>query len=85
MKHVKYTAGTALVLLSTYSITRWWLGTAWSERYWTWLNHQFGGQSLGLASDVELITVMLLALLTSVGAVIATFRLVARFQQDGKR
>ena len=55
MKYVKYLAETILVLLSTYLITRWWLGTAWSERYWTWLNGMFGGQNIGLASDVELV------------------------------
>lgn len=50
-----------VVLVSTFFLTQWWMGTVWSERYWTWLNHLFGGQRLGLASDVELLTVLIVA------------------------
>ena len=84
MKYAKYVAGTFFVLLLTYLITRWWLGSPWSERYWTWLNHQFGGQNLGLASDVELVTILLLALVASIGLVAAMFRLVTLFRQKGE-
>lgn len=85
MKYLKYIAVTLFVLLSTYIITRWWLSTAPSERYWTWLNHQFGEQNIGLASDVELITVLLLALLVSVITAVVTVRLIKLFRQRKKR
>lgn len=81
MKYAKHVAQALLVLLATYFITRWWLGTAWSERYWTWLNGKFGGQNPGLASDVELVTILLLALVVSIGVVITTFHLVILSQQ----
>jgi len=28
-----------VVLIVTFLLTQWWMGTIWSERYWTWLNH----------------------------------------------
>jgi hypothetical protein len=79
MKYVKYAAETAVILCSTYLIVWWWLGTAWSERYWTWLNRLLGGQIPGLASDVELVSVLLLALLASTGATFWVFRLFDRY------
>ncbi len=75
MKYAIYLIKTFLVLALTYVITRWWLGTGWSERYWTWLNSKFGGQNLGLASDVELVTVLILALLISIGVVMLLFHI----------
>ena len=85
MKYAKHVAQALLVLLATYFITRWWLGTAWSERYWTWLNGKVGGQNPGLASDVELVTILLLALVVSIGVVITTFQLVILSQQKKQR
>lgn len=76
MKYAKHVAEALLVLLATYFITRWWFGTAWSERYWTWLNGKFGGQNPGLASDIELVTILLLALVISIGVLITIFHLV---------
>lgn len=84
MRYAIYIVKTFLVLLLTHSITRWWLGTAWSERYWTWLNKKFGGQNLGLASDVELVTVLVLVLLISIGTVILIFRSIQYFQRKDK-
>lgn len=81
MKYAIYLFKAFLVLLLTYALTRWWLGTAWSERYWTWLNNQFGGQRLGLASDVELITALILALLISVGVTVLGPRSIQYFQR----
>jgi len=76
MKYSTYAVRIFFVLFITYLITRWWLGTWWSERYWTWLNsvfvrldHNYPGGNLGLASDVELLTVLILSLLISVGVV----------------
>jgi len=73
MKYATYIVKIFLALLITYLITRWWLSTEWSERYWTWLNNKFGGQNLGLASDVELVTVLILSLLISIGVVMLLF------------
>jgi hypothetical protein len=56
-----------VVLVSTFFLTQWWMGTVWSERYWTWLNNLFGGQRLGLASDVELVTILIFAASVSSG------------------
>jgi hypothetical protein len=50
-----------VVLVSTFFLTQWWMRTIWSERYWTWLNQLLGGQRLGLASDIELVTVLIVA------------------------
>jgi len=81
MKYVTYIVKIFLALLITYLITRWWLATWWSERYWTWLNstfvrldHNYPGGNLGLASDVELVTVLIFSLLISIGVVMLLFR-----------
>lgn len=85
MKYVKYAAGSVAILCSTYLIVWWWLGTAWSERYWTWLNRLLGGQMPGLASDVELISVLLFALFASVGVTSWVSRLFERFKNRSLR
>lgn len=81
MKYATYLAKAFLVLVLTYLITRWWLSTIWSERFWTWLNNKFGGQNLGLTSDVELVIVLILALLASISVVIVISRSIQYFQQ----
>ncbi len=67
MKFIPLFFKSFVVLFLTFIMTKWWLGTAWSERYWTWLNHLLGGQRLGLAADVELVTILMLALAISIG------------------
>lgn len=57
MKIVRYVVLSLSSLPNTYLLTRWWLGSWWSERTWTWLNQTFG-QDIGLASDVELFLVL---------------------------
>jgi len=74
MKYVTYIIKIFLALFITYLITSWWLNTWWSERYWTWLNIRFG-QNFGLASDVEIVTVLIVALLISIGSVMLVFRI----------
>lgn len=67
MKYTSRLVKVTVVLFSTYLLTQWWMGTVWSERYWTWLNNLFGGQRLGLASDVELVTILIFAASVSSG------------------
>jgi len=62
---------TIAVLLLTYLFTRLWLRSSESERFWTWLNSLLAnGADPGLTSDVELITVLAVAL---AGAVIVVY------------
>lgn len=74
MKYAEYIIKIFLALFITYLLTSWWLSTWWSERYWTWLNIKFG-QNFGLASDVEIVTALLVALLISIGTVMLLFRI----------
>jgi len=74
MKYAIYIIKIFLVLFITYLITNWWLSTWWSERYWTWLNIKFG-QNFGLASDVEIVTALIVALLISIGFVTLASRI----------
>lgn len=85
MKYASRLLKVFLVLLLTYFITRWWLATAWSERYWTWLNSLFGGQKLGLASDVELVTVLMLSVLFSVFVVILASKTLTFVQEKANK
>lgn len=58
-----------VIVLMTYGFVRLWLGSAVSERFWTWLNARLsGGTDPGLASDVELVIVLAAALGLSAGA-----------------
>lgn len=60
-----------IVLSMTYIFTRLWLGSAWSEHFWTWLNNQLSaGFNPGLTSDLELIVVLIGAFALSVSLVL---------------
>lgn len=83
MKIMQRLLATGMATLLTYLITRWWLGTPWSELTWTWLNQRLGGQRPGLASDIELIAVLACALAVSVGIVMLLVRALRRGGQRG--
>ncbi|MCE2744782.1 MAG: hypothetical protein LW710_02610 [Burkholderiales bacterium] len=70
-----------VVLIVTFLLTQWWMGTIWSERYWTWLNHLLGGQRLGLASDVELVTVLIFAASVSSGFLYFVVKVFRQFRK----
>lgn len=58
----------AFVLLLAYFFARVWFASAWSEHFWTWLNDALSaGVDPGLASDAEMIIVLLLAPILAVG------------------
>lgn len=79
MKYATYIIKIFLALFITYLITNWWLNTWWSERYWTWLNIKFG-QNFGLASDVEIVTVLIVSLFISIVIVMLLFRVLKHIQ-----
>lgn len=81
MKWVSRLFKGTVVLFSTFILTQLWMGTVWSERYWTWLNHAFGGQRLGLASDVELVTVLIFATLVSSGFLYLVIKVSRQFRK----
>lgn len=81
MKWAAHLLKGTVVLVLTFSLTQWWTGTIWSERYWTWLNHFFGGQRLGLASDVELLTVLILAASVSSGFLYLVVKVFRQFRK----
>lgn len=63
---VRIAAKIATMLALTYLTTRLWLGSWWSEKFWTWLNHHLSaGEDPGLASDVEFIIVLVVTLAAS--------------------
>jgi len=69
MKAVRRVISGTVVLLMTYGLVRLWLGSAGSERFWTWLNARLsGGTDPGLASDAELVIAVAAALGLSAGA-----------------
>jgi len=71
MKALRIATRTIAVLLLTYLFARLWLRSSESERFWTWLNSLLAnGSNPGLTSDVELITVLAVAL---TGAVIVVY------------
>lgn len=72
MKIVRYVMLSLASLPNTYLLTKWWLGSWWSERTWTWLNQMFG-QDTGLASDVELLLVLACAFSLSFAAITFLF------------
>jgi hypothetical protein len=75
MKTVGRIATAAAVLSMAYVFTRLWLSSMWAEWFWTWLNNQLSaGQNPGLASDVELIVVLVCAFALSVGLVFLSLK-----------
>lgn len=67
MKYTLRIAKASMALLLGYFILTAWFASSWSERYWSWLNEAFGGQQLGLASDVEFVTALIAAFGLSFG------------------
>ena len=62
----------ALILALTYVLASVWLASNWSEQLWTQLNGEiFSGTDPGLASDLELVLVVLSAFAISVVLVLA--------------
>lgn len=59
-------------------MTAWWLGTAWSESVWTWLNNALG-QNLALASDLEFVLAIGLAFNLSFTGLLLLTHLVQRW------
>lgn len=57
------------VFALTYLFALIWFSSDWSESYWTWLNALLGGQRLGLASDLEILSVLLGLFVFSAGVV----------------
>ena len=70
-----------VVLVSTFFLTQWWMKTIWSERYWTWLNQLLGGQRLDLASDIELLTVLIFAACISCGLLYLVVKVFRQFRK----
>jgi hypothetical protein len=65
----------AVVLSMAYVFTRLWLSSIWAEWFWTWLNNQLSaGKNPGLASDVELVVVLVCALVLSVSLVFLSLK-----------
>ena len=64
-----------LTLLLSCLLTGGWFASPFSERYWTWLNNLLGGQQPGLASDIELITTLLVS---SVFSTLLVFSLIRK-------
>lgn len=76
MKWLLLSVRWSTVLLLSYLMVSFWLGSRWSERLWSWLNDQTaGGKNPGLASDVELVLVLVVALALAVLAVSLIARL----------
>lgn len=79
MKSVRRLAIVSAVLLLTCLLTRWWLGTAWSESVWSWLNHWIdAGQNPGLASNVEFVATLAAAFAVSSAVVLLLLRAIRR-------
>jgi hypothetical protein len=67
MKAVGRIATGAIVLSMAYGFTRLWLSSMWAEWFWTWLNQQLSaGENPGMASDVELVFVLICSIALSV-------------------
>lgn len=83
MKALQVTARLMAVLLLTYFFAQLWLRSWGSERFWTWLNSLISdGTNPGLASDIELLIVLAVALAAAVVVVLCSLRL---WQQATRR
>lgn len=69
MKKVILLGKVALSFLLAYVLAHLWFASAWSEKYWTWLNNLLGGHKPGMASDIELISALAVVLVCSFGLV----------------
>jgi hypothetical protein len=74
MKKVILLGKVALSFLFAYVLANWWFASAWSEKYWSWLNNLLGGHKPGLASDIELVSALAIALVCSFGLVFLLLR-----------
>ena len=74
MKKVILLGKVGLSLLLTYVLAHLWFASVWSEKYWTWLNNLLGGGRPGLASDIELVSALAIALVCSFGLVFLLLR-----------
>lgn len=74
MKRLVFFTKVIASLVMAYFLASWWNSSAWSERYWTWINHVLGGQRPGLASDLELISTLSISLAVACALVFLPFR-----------
>lgn len=67
-------------LTLAYFFANLWNSSIWSERYWTWINHLLRGQRPGLASDLELISALLVSLAAAFSLVFISTHLLFKNQ-----
>jgi hypothetical protein len=66
VKIFRFITGAVSALALTFLLTKAWLESLVSERLWTFINNQLSsGANPGLTSDIELVVVVSISLLTS--------------------